>query len=61
MQFNVAAYLILSMVMSTAIAIPISGESLLVKARASNALDDLEAWQAIVDEYYSSSKYFPQD
>jgi len=59
MQFNVAAYLILSMVMSTAIAIPISGESLLVKARASAAVYDLEAWQAVVDEYYSNSKYIP--
>jgi hypothetical protein len=61
MQFNVAACLILPMVMSTAIAIPVSGESLPLKAGTSAAVDDLAAWQAIVDEYYSGSKYFPQD
>jgi hypothetical protein len=51
------------MVMSTAIAIPVSGEFLPVpvQARTSAAVDDLAAWQAIVDEYYSGRKYFPQD
>jgi hypothetical protein len=61
MQFTVAACLILPMVMSTAIAIPFSCESLPVKARTSAAVDDLAAWQAVVDEYYAGSKYFPQD
>jgi len=63
MQFTVAACLILPMVMSTAIAIPVSGEYLPVpvQARTSAAVDDLAAWQAVVDEYYSGRKYFPQD
>jgi hypothetical protein len=51
----------LPMVMSTAIAFPVSNENLPAKAGNSAAIDDLGAWQAALDEYHSSSKYFPWD